>query len=91
MRAGGGGAQTRVPGPDWPGAHWCPDRTGLYFADPGRHIVHQDFATRRLRQIAPLAKIGMVNGLALSPDGRWLLYGQLDGAGSDIMLVENFQ
>ena len=87
----GGGAQSRVPGPDWPAAFWCPDRTGVYFADPGGGIVHQDFATRRLRQIAPLAKNGMVNGLALSPDGRWLLYGQLDRAGSDIMLVENFQ
>ncbi len=87
----GGGAQNRVPGPDWPRAFWFPDLTGLYFADPGQGIVHQDFTTRRLRQIAPLAKNAMVNGLALSPDGRWLLYGQLDRAGSDIMLVEDFQ
>jgi hypothetical protein len=29
-------------------------------------------------------------GLGVSPDGRTLLYGQVDRAGSNIMLVENF-
>jgi len=28
--------------------------------------------------------------LAISPDGRWILYSQLDQGGNDIMLVENF-
>jgi len=26
----------------------------------------------------------------VSPDGRWILYAQLDQSGSDVMLVENF-
>ena len=31
-------------------------------------------------------------GLSVSPDGRWLLYSQVDGApGSDLMVVENFR
>jgi len=30
-------------------------------------------------------------GLALSPDGRFLLYGQIDHSGQDLMLVENFR
>ena len=85
----GGGVQSRVPGPDWPGVHWFPDPTGLYLAVPGRGIAYQAFATRSLRQIAPLPEL--VNGLALAPDRHWLLYGQLDRAGSDIMLVENFR
>jgi hypothetical protein len=35
---------------------------------------------------------GMQLGLTVSPDGRWLLYSQVDGApGSDLMLVENFR
>lgn len=87
----GGGAENRVPGPDWPRAFWFPGATGLYFADPGRQIVFQDLATGRLKQIAPLPKNAMVNGIVLSPDRRWLLYAQLDRAGSDIMLVENFR
>jgi hypothetical protein len=31
------------------------------------------------------------SGLAVSPDGRWLLYTQVDQSGSDIMPVENFE
>lgn len=29
-------------------------------------------------------------GIVVSPDGRWLLYTQVDQSGSDIMLMENF-
>ena len=34
---------------------------------------------------------GIYYGIALSPDGRTLLYSQIDDAGSDLMLVENFR
>ena len=30
-------------------------------------------------------------GLAVSPDGRYLLFAQNDFSGSDLMLVENFR
>ena len=30
-------------------------------------------------------------GMSVSPDGRWLTYGQYDSTGSDIMLVEGFR
>jgi hypothetical protein len=30
------------------------------------------------------------SGLTVSPDGQWFLYPQLDQAGSDLLLVEDF-
>lgn len=87
----GGGQETRVLGPGQSVGSWCLAPAGIYFVEPGRRIAHYDFATDRTMQVVPLARNAPVNGLALSPDGRWLLYGQGDRAVSDIMLVENFQ
>ena len=37
------------------------------------------------------AELLAVTGLALSPDGRYLLFTQVDYMGQDLMLVENFK
>ena len=34
---------------------------------------------------------GLNDGLTISPDGRWVTYVQVDGASSDLMLVEDFR
>jgi hypothetical protein len=48
------------------------------------------FSKGTSRQVLKSEKLAG-SGLGLSPDGRWLLYTQLDGQpGSDLMLVENF-
>jgi Tol biopolymer transport system component len=31
------------------------------------------------------------SALSVSPDGRWILYTQVDQAGSDLILVDNFR
>ena len=61
--------------------------------EPGGRISYYQFATRMTTPIATLANepSTFTPGLTLSPDGRWLLYGQMDRSGADIMLVENFQ
>jgi Tol biopolymer transport system component len=70
-------------------------REGIYFiprADPeGRYAIHfLSFATGKTRQIVSLS--GVVEpGLSVSPDGRSVLYGQIDERRSDLKLVENFQ
>jgi Tol biopolymer transport system component len=70
---------------------------GIYYhaAPPDNNLLFFSFANRTSRKIANLSvgrKIGQDSmGLSVSPDGKWLLYTQVDRpAGSDLMLVENF-
>jgi Tol biopolymer transport system component len=49
-----------------------------------------NFATRRIRSISMVER-PVFNYLSVSPDGRWMLYSQIDQVGSDLMLVENFR
>ncbi len=48
-----------------------------------------NFATRALKPVATIPLWWF--GLAISPDRRSILYSQVDHAGSDLMLVENFR
>jgi hypothetical protein len=52
-----------------------------------------DFASRRATRLANLERepTRFEPGLAISPDGRTILYTQTDQADSDIVLVENFR
>jgi Tol biopolymer transport system component/predicted Ser/Thr protein kinase len=76
---------------------WAVADKGIYFinpeAKPRATIEFFSFATRRITRIAVLAREtnNWFSNLAISPDGRWILYTQLDQGGNDIMLVENFQ
>jgi Tol biopolymer transport system component/serine/threonine protein kinase len=72
-------------------------KDGIYFArannkSGGATIEFLSFSTNQVRSIATFDKpVGAGNGdLAVSPDGRWLLYTLLDQAGSELMLVDNF-
>ncbi len=76
---------------------WALLDTGIYFVNPEvmphPTIDFFDFATGRTKQVAAVQKeIQLVSpSLAVSPDGRWLLYVQADKLESDIMLMENFR
>jgi Tol biopolymer transport system component/DNA-binding winged helix-turn-helix (wHTH) protein len=66
---------------------------GIYFVPQqdtalGSSIEFLDFATNHTKRIASFGKV-LTNGLALSPDGRWILYTQAE-LGSELRLVDNF-
>jgi Tol biopolymer transport system component/DNA-binding winged helix-turn-helix (wHTH) protein len=66
---------------------------GIYFIpsqDTGSSIQFLDFATNHIKRVASFGK-PFDSGLALSPDGRWILYTQVDQAGAELRLVENFR
>lgn len=76
--------------------YWQIVGDGVYFAtiEAGQtRIKFFNFASGKLLPIATLEKAlaqGDI-GLAVSPDGRWLLYAQLDEKVGDIMMLENFR
>jgi Tol biopolymer transport system component len=77
--------------------HWTVAEKGIYFATantPSQPVIEFfSFATGKVTQIATLDKqlSRWEPGLTISPDGRWLLFAQMDQYGSDVMLVENFR
>ena len=76
------------------GRAWTVVEKGIYFAtaeDPAKPLIEfYSFATRSVTQVARLAR-PFRSVFSVSPDGRWLLFTQLDQSGSDIMLMENFR
>jgi Tol biopolymer transport system component len=77
--------------------NWAVVDGGIYFVnvEVKQHptIEFFSFSTGRVRQISTMEKEAVLGGpgFAISPDGRWILYAQVDQSGSDIVLVENFQ
>ena len=59
-------------------------------ADGEHSIQFLSFATGKVKTVAPISE-SPEEGLAVSPDGRSLLFSQFDESGSDLMLVENFR
>jgi eukaryotic-like serine/threonine-protein kinase len=60
------------------------------FAKPGATIDFLSFATGRVSRAMTAARHAG-HGLDVSPDGRTLLFGQIDSLTEDLMLVENFR
>ena len=67
---------------------------GIYFTprnarDGSSSVQFFDFATGRATSIVRITK-PLDLGIGVSPDGRTLLYSQVDVTGSNLMLVDNF-
>jgi len=73
-------------------ANWDIIPGGVYFfpMDDTLTLHYFDFSTRKARPIFKTSGGGAFLGLSVSPDGRYVLYPELDDYRSDIMLVENF-
>jgi eukaryotic-like serine/threonine-protein kinase len=80
---------------------WALTRQGICFFDlkseAGPAINYYEFAAKRLRVIHQFSKQTRIHEMKLStpiavhPDGKWILYSQIDQASSNLMLVENFR
>jgi Tol biopolymer transport system component len=66
---------------------------GIYFVvgeECPSQVAFFDFASRRVSPVAIVRKTPVFRtpSLSVSPDGRWLLYAQVDESGSDLMLAD---
>jgi Tol biopolymer transport system component/DNA-binding winged helix-turn-helix (wHTH) protein len=71
---------------------WTLVHDGIYFTpqDSPRSICFFDFATKHTREIFKADK-DLDNGMSISPDGRYILYSQVDESNADLMLVSNLR
>jgi Tol biopolymer transport system component len=92
----GGGEETRVLGPV---AEFAVTAEGIYFIEigtrmwvgtAGNSLKFFSFAKGTTEKVADV-KLNPLNALSVSPDGRYVLFSQIDPFVSDLMLVENFR
>ena len=71
--------------------NWTVGHDGIYFSPAGalNTLSYFDFAARKVRPILSPGK-GAVFGVSVSPDGRYLLYTQLEDIHGDIMSIDDF-
>jgi len=68
-------------------------REGIYYCGrgPRPNLQFFGFASAKSRALLTLEKPLNI-GITVSPDGRWLIYSQMErAAGSNLMLVDNFR
>ena len=90
------GMPPRIDGND----AWHADGSGIYFLTIADYkdvtsrleIDFFDLNTRKVRTVHVPDGKGWtyMGGLSVSPDGKWLLFAQLDERSSDLMMVENW-
>lgn len=91
-----GGTETPVAGLEAInlGRQWALADGGIYYVSrtPALAMVFFDLATRRTSRLFALANRPALgtSGPTVSPDGRWILYSQVDREGSNVMLLQNF-
>jgi len=92
MPAGGGEEVQVVPGVRAWGP-LCVTSKGVYFAPPGpggHTIQFLDAASGKVSTLATLDK-PVAGGLAVSPDGAYVVWSQTDRNTFNLMLVEGFR
>jgi hypothetical protein len=94
----GGGDEIRIVAQLLPEhwGDWALSDIGIYYVQDGsRHpaIEFFDFTSHRIFKVADLDGLPPPGdpGFAVSPDGKRIIFSQIDTSAVDLMLVENFR
>jgi Tol biopolymer transport system component/DNA-binding winged helix-turn-helix (wHTH) protein len=85
-----------MPELSFQGIEWFPSKAGIYFMshENGKATIElYDPRTQKIRPIFSLEKSPpyWIGAMPVSPDGKWMLFPQVDGHSSNLMMVENIQ
>ena len=92
-----GGAEIRVFDQEVRPSALFVSEDGIYFltqqAKAGPAIEFYSFVTKQTTKLFSFVKVSwpFSFGLSASPDGKWIIWSQVDQIDNDIMLVEGFQ
>jgi Tol biopolymer transport system component/DNA-binding winged helix-turn-helix (wHTH) protein len=85
-----------MPELSFQGIEWFPAKAGIYFMshENGKATIElYDPRTQKIRPIFSLEKSPpyWIGAMPVSPDGKWMLFPQVDGHSSNLMMIENMQ
>ncbi len=87
-----GGPEEQVPGAPKPfdNSHWSLVASGIYVIDGNGDLLFYKFDTGSVTKVLHDARFLTDWSMAVSPDGREIVWAQVDENRADLMLVENF-
>jgi len=88
-----GGPEEKVPGAPKPfdTSHWSLVASGIYVVDGNGDLLFYKFGTVNVTKVLHDGRFLTDWSMAVSPDGREIVWAQVDENRADLMLVENFR
>jgi Tol biopolymer transport system component len=85
-----------MPELSFQGIEWFPSKAGIYFMshENGKATIElYDTRTQKIHPVFSLEKSPpyWIGAMPVSPDGKWMLFPQIDGHSSNLMMIENMQ
>ena len=89
----GGGAEVPVAAMPKPSdcSHWAIAESGIYLIDGTGNLLYYEFANGSVTKVHYDQRFLTDWSMAVSPDGREVVWAQIDDRMADLMLVENFR
>jgi Tol biopolymer transport system component len=85
-----------MPELSFQGTEWFPSKAGIYFMSHENGKAKIELYDTKTQKISPVFSLEKsppywIGAMPVSPDGKWMLFPQVDGHSSNLMMVEGLQ